>query len=198
MGPGTRSSAACLPLLFERNFRATSKYSASSQKCRGSRYGQKAVMISHANVIANVLQHVTYDSVGRARKGVETQAVSGFLPFSHIYGLVIACHTSTWRGDQVIVLPKFELKAFLESIQRFKIRQLLLVSHCSIRISSANKSGPTHHHQDDTVEGYLRKVRLEQCQVSLQRGSAFSRGNYARAEKHLSWMDSGSSVRSVC
>ncbi|KAL6364170.1 hypothetical protein LRP88_02086 [Fusarium phalaenopsidis] len=96
----------------------------------------KAVMISHANVIANVLQHATYDSVGRARKGVETQAVSGFLPFSHIYGLVIACHTSTWRGDQVIVLPKFELKAFLESIQRFKIRQLLLVSYGSIKPSS--------------------------------------------------------------
>ncbi|KAI8648453.1 hypothetical protein NCS56_01530200 [Fusarium sp. Ph1] len=94
----------------------------------------KAVMISHANVIANVLQHATYDSVGRARKGVETQAVSGFLPFSHIYGLVIACHTSTWRGDQVIVLPKFELKAFLESIQRFKIRQLLLVPPIIIRM----------------------------------------------------------------
>jgi acyl-CoA synthetase (AMP-forming)/AMP-acid ligase II len=93
-------------------------------------------MISHANVIANVLQHATYDSVGRARKGVETQAVSGFLPFSHIYGLVIACHTSTWRGDQVIVLPKFELKTFLESIQRFKIRQLLLVSYDSIKPSS--------------------------------------------------------------
>ncbi|KAM6507165.1 hypothetical protein FALCPG4_018547 [Fusarium falciforme] len=91
-------------------------------------------MISHANVIANVLQHATYDSVGRARKGVETQAVSGFLPFSHIYGLVIACHTSTWRGDQVIVLPKFELKAFLESIQRFKIRQILLVPPIIIRM----------------------------------------------------------------
>ncbi|KAM5380142.1 hypothetical protein ACJZ2D_003789 [Fusarium nematophilum] len=88
---------------------------------------QKAVMISHYNVIANVLQHVTYESISRSRNGIKTQAVSGFLPFSHIYGLVIASHTSTWRGDEVIVLPKFELQAFLDSIQRFKIRQLLLV-----------------------------------------------------------------------
>ncbi|KAF4448153.1 4-coumarate-- ligase-like 7, partial [Fusarium albosuccineum] len=73
------------------------------------------------------LPHATYESLGRQRKGVTTQAVSGFLPFSHIYGLVIASHTSTWRGDEVIVLPKFELRAFLASIQRFKIRQLLLV-----------------------------------------------------------------------
>ncbi|KAJ4322134.1 hypothetical protein N0V84_004969 [Fusarium piperis] len=140
MGPRTRGSTARLSLLFERHLRVTSKCSARLSRFQGSWYEQKAVMISHANVIANVLQHVTYDSVGRARKGVETQAVSGFLPFSHIYGLVIACHTSTWRGDQVIVLPKFELKAFLESIQRFKIRQLLLVSYGSIKRSSLLRS----------------------------------------------------------
>jgi acyl-CoA synthetase (AMP-forming)/AMP-acid ligase II len=89
---------------------------------------QKAVMISHRNVISNVLQHVTYDSAARQKKGVETQAVTGFLPFSHIYGLVIAAHTCTWRGDQVIVLPKFDFNDFLKSIQEFKIRQLLVVS----------------------------------------------------------------------
>lgn len=89
---------------------------------------QKAVMISHRNVISNVLQHVTYDSVARRKKGVETQAVTGFLPFSHIYGLVIAAHTCTWRGDQIIVLPKFEFNDFLKSVQEFKIRQLLVVS----------------------------------------------------------------------
>ncbi|KAJ3545731.1 hypothetical protein NM208_g2376 [Fusarium decemcellulare] len=94
----------------------------------------KAVMISHYNVISNVLQHATYESLGRQRKGVTTQAVSGFLPFSLIYGLVIASHTSTWRGDEVIVLPKFELRAFLASIQRFKIRQLLLVPPVIIQL----------------------------------------------------------------
>ncbi|KAI7769511.1 hypothetical protein LZL87_011395 [Fusarium oxysporum] len=94
----------------------------------------KAVMISHRNVISNVLQHVTYDSVARRKKGVETQAVTGFLPFSHIYGLVIAAHTCTWRGDQVIVLPKFEFNDFLKSIQEFKIRQLLVVPPIIIQV----------------------------------------------------------------
>ncbi|KAH7146139.1 hypothetical protein EDB81DRAFT_689254 [Dactylonectria macrodidyma] len=94
----------------------------------------KAVMISHCNVISNVLQHVTYESLGRCRNGVKTQAVSGFLPFSHIYGLMIASHTSTWRGDEVIVLPKFELRAFLGSIQRFRIRQILLVPPVIIQL----------------------------------------------------------------
>ncbi|KAF5985368.1 putative phenylacetyl-CoA ligase [Fusarium bulbicola] len=94
----------------------------------------KAVMISHRNVISNVLQHVTYDSVARRKKGVETQAVTGFLPFSHIYGLVIGAHTCTWRGDQIIVLPKFDFNDFLKSVQEFKIRQLLVVPPIIIQV----------------------------------------------------------------
>ncbi|KAF4946672.1 hypothetical protein FSARC_14136 [Fusarium sarcochroum] len=94
----------------------------------------KAVMISHYNVISNVLQHVTYDSVARAKRGVTTQAVTGFLPFSHIYGLVIAAHTCTWRGDQVVVLPRFDFRNFLKSVQDFKIRQLLVVPPIIIQI----------------------------------------------------------------
>ncbi|KAJ4244179.1 hypothetical protein NW762_014560 [Fusarium torreyae] len=94
----------------------------------------KAVMISHYNVISNVLQHVTYDSVARAERGVTTQAVTGFLPFSHIYGLVIAAHTCTWRGDQVVVLPRFDFHNFLKSVQEFKIRQLLVVPPIIIQI----------------------------------------------------------------
>ncbi|CAF3581295.1 hypothetical protein FGSG_05761 [Fusarium graminearum PH-1] len=94
----------------------------------------KAVMISHYNVISNVLQHTTYDSVARAKRGVTTQAVTGYLPLSHIYGLIIAAHTSPWRGDQVIILPRFELKDFLQSVQDFKIRQLLVVPPIIIQI----------------------------------------------------------------
>jgi acyl-CoA synthetase (AMP-forming)/AMP-acid ligase II len=122
---------------------------------------QKAVMISHRNVISNVLQHVTYDSVARRKKGVETQTVTGFLPFSHIYGLVIAAHTCTWRGDQVIVLPKFEFSDFLKSIQEFKIRQLLVVSVTTLLAAILTNSfcqGATNHHSSPAFQGYLRQV----------------------------------------
>lgn len=85
-------------------------------------------MVSHRNVISNVLQHVTYESVARKQKGVETQSQLGLLPFSHIYGLVVVAHTGTWRGDEIIVLPRFELETYLAAIQNFKIEQLLVVS----------------------------------------------------------------------
>jgi acyl-CoA synthetase (AMP-forming)/AMP-acid ligase II len=85
-------------------------------------------MISHRNVIANVLQHATFEQPARSKKGIQTQVVNGILPFSHIYGLVVVSHTGPWRGDGIIVMPKFEFDSFLRSIQKFKIEQLILVS----------------------------------------------------------------------
>ena len=55
----------------------------------------------------------------------------GLLPQSHIYSLVVICHATTYRGDQVINLPKFEIQQYLNSIQRFRITMLYLVSHSS-------------------------------------------------------------------
>jgi len=95
---------------------------------------QKGVMISHRNVIANVLQICTFEKPYRDSlmdMGVQspyTEVALGLLPQSHIYALVVICHATTYRGDQVISLPKFELRQYLEAIQRFKINTLYLVS----------------------------------------------------------------------
>ncbi|KAH8682087.1 hypothetical protein BX600DRAFT_447723 [Xylariales sp. PMI_506] len=94
----------------------------------------KAVMISHRNVIANILQHTTYDSVGRKQRGIETQVELGLMPFSHIYGLIVVSHTAPWRGDEIIVLPKFEIETYLAAIQRFKIEFLIIVPPIIIRM----------------------------------------------------------------
>jgi ribosome assembly protein SQT1 len=46
---------------------------------------------------------------------------------SHIYGLVVICHASIFRGDGVVVLPKFEFKQCLQAVQDYKINTLYLV-----------------------------------------------------------------------
>lgn len=97
----------------------------------------KGVMISHRNVIANTLQIATFESPYRERrrkpgdKNAPTEVVLGLLPQSHIYALVVICHASIYRGDQVINLPKFEIHSYLNAIQRFKINGLYLVSNRS-------------------------------------------------------------------
>lgn len=85
-------------------------------------------MISHRNVIANVLQISTYDSVSRQKLGVKTQACLGVLPFSHIYGLLIISYASTFRGDGVIVMPEFNFELVLAAVQRYQIALLFVVS----------------------------------------------------------------------
>ena len=57
-----------------------------------------------------------------------TEYALGLLPMSHIYGLVVICHASVYRGDGVIVLPKFEFAHTLQAIQDYKINTLFLVS----------------------------------------------------------------------
>ncbi|KAI1864753.1 hypothetical protein JX265_008477 [Neoarthrinium moseri] len=94
----------------------------------------KAVMIAHQNVIANMMQIRWHESVGRELKGVSTQTVLGLLPMSHIYGLVVVSLAGMYRGDSVIVLPRFELQPLLETIQRFKINFLYLVPPIIIQL----------------------------------------------------------------
>ena len=85
-------------------------------------------MISHRNVIANTLQISKYDQPYRDVHGKGyTDVALGLLPYSHIYGLVVVCMSSTYRGDQVVVLPKFDIQLFLQSIARFKINTLYIV-----------------------------------------------------------------------
>ena len=95
----------------------------SSDACR-----QKGVMISHRNVIANTLQVFTYDKPARDGAGDNYLDVAmGLLPMSHIYGLIVVCHVSTYRGDQVVVLPKFDIQYFLQSIAKYRINTLYIV-----------------------------------------------------------------------
>lgn len=96
-------------------------------------------MISHRNVITNVLQIMTFELESRKARGkndkLAVDVVLGLLPQSHIYGLVVISFAATWRGgknlhekshqmktnwpkDQVIILPKFDLDLFLKSIEK--------------------------------------------------------------------------------
>jgi acyl-CoA synthetase (AMP-forming)/AMP-acid ligase II len=89
-------------------------------------------MISHLNVIANVVQICAFDKPFRdtlrdpAQKDYLENAL-GLLPMSHIYALVVICHSGPYRGDGTIILPKFDMQLLLNSIQKLKINSLYLV-----------------------------------------------------------------------
>lgn len=93
-------------------------------------------MISHRNVIANVLQVCAADSVARKKLGVTTHAALAALPFSHIYGLVLLGHVGPYRGDEAVVLPRFDLAHALAAVQAHRIEQLSVVPPMLIQIIS--------------------------------------------------------------
>ncbi|KAM0695738.1 hypothetical protein Q7P36_004220 [Cladosporium allicinum] len=103
----------------------------------------KGVMISHKNVIANTMQMTTQESASReqmARKnGVPewTENCLGLLPLSHIYGLIVIAHVGPYRGDGVVVLPKYDFKLLLEAIQSFRIAMLYLVPPMIIHLTNS-------------------------------------------------------------
>ncbi|KAI0019671.1 hypothetical protein F4780DRAFT_745210 [Xylariomycetidae sp. FL0641] len=94
----------------------------------------KAVMISHHNIIANVMQVRWHNDPGRRAKNVSTDVIIGLLPLSHIYGLVVVANASIYMGDSVIILPRFELDTLLRSIEKFKITYMHLVPPIIIQL----------------------------------------------------------------
>jgi acyl-CoA synthetase (AMP-forming)/AMP-acid ligase II len=82
----------------------------------------KGVMLTHANLIANILQ---VDGAVHYIDGADTTVA--FLPFFHIYGLTIIVFMSLWAGATVIVLPKFELEGYLKLVERHRATLLHVV-----------------------------------------------------------------------
>jgi len=89
-------------------------------------------MISHYNVIANVLQYLMHDAsfqshMQSSTSGSFREVTLGLLPFSHIYALVLVCHAQFYRGTPIVVLPKFELATLLAATQEHRITTLVIV-----------------------------------------------------------------------
>lgn len=147
-------------------------------------------MISHRNVIANVLQFKVLEQIDRdARPGNGSEVCLGLLPLSHIYGLVVVAQGSTYRGDEVIIMPKFELDSFLKAISKYKIEMLYLVRTTCLRslLNGTNyRSGSSNHHPIGQESSGMLQVRPEQRQRLIHRRSTIGSGDSRRTSEDLS------------
>ncbi len=74
----------------------------------------KGALLSHANIAANLSQIDTW-ALGLFKPPSRTVAV---LPFFHIFSMTACMNVPLAAGGQVVMLPRFELKAFLELVSR--------------------------------------------------------------------------------
>nr|KAG5702383.1 hypothetical protein BaRGS_002165 [Batillaria attramentaria] len=82
----------------------------------------KGVMLTHSNILANILQ-LERQPTGEPGSG----RVLGVLPFYHIYGMVVTQWSSLHDGNAVVTLPRFQPQDFLSAIQSHRISVLHLV-----------------------------------------------------------------------
>lgn len=82
----------------------------------GTTGSPKGVMLTHKNLIANTVMCEAW--LYKCRRGKET--VLGILPFFHVYGLTTVLLLSVMQGQKMILLPKFEVKRVLKTIEKQK------------------------------------------------------------------------------
>jgi acyl-CoA synthetase (AMP-forming)/AMP-acid ligase II len=71
----------------------------------------KGVMLTHRNLVANLLQVEDGETLGPG------DVALGLLPFAHIYGLTVVMNMTLARGATLLVVPRFEPAAFLQALQ---------------------------------------------------------------------------------
>ncbi|KAH6671047.1 hypothetical protein B0J14DRAFT_544006 [Halenospora varia] len=90
----------------------------------------KGVMLSHSNIVSNILMGKAGEGGNMSWKGGpdgKGDKVLAFLPFFHIYGLTCLIHQSMYSGWTLIVMPKFDLPKFCAAIQDYKITMAYVV-----------------------------------------------------------------------
>ena len=105
----------------------------------------KGVMISHYNVISNILQVELLERHFNAHKRDITILL---LPLYHIYGILTpfpqlsllsiglsyAMHADLYIGNTCVIVPAFEFSSFLRYIEKYKMTKLYLVPPVIVRL----------------------------------------------------------------
>lgn len=74
----------------------------------------KGAMLTHANLTANAVQQRAH--IGKGLKG--PQRTLAVLPMFHVFALTAVLNFSIEIAAELVLLPRFEMKQFLETIQR--------------------------------------------------------------------------------
>jgi acyl-CoA synthetase (AMP-forming)/AMP-acid ligase II len=82
----------------------------------------KGVMLTHYNLVANVLQNA-----GSPLAPGMDDTIIAVLPFFHIYGLVVVMNLGLYQGATIVTMPRFDLDSFLETMARHGVTYANLV-----------------------------------------------------------------------
>jgi acyl-CoA synthetase (AMP-forming)/AMP-acid ligase II len=75
----------------------------------------KGVMLTHYNLVANILQARSVLSLD------ERDTMLGVLPFFHIYGMTVIMNLALHVGATVVIMQRFDLEQCLDILQKYQV-----------------------------------------------------------------------------
>jgi acyl-CoA synthetase (AMP-forming)/AMP-acid ligase II len=81
----------------------------------------KGVMLTHRNLVANLVQTATCIEVS------DEDTLMAFLPFFHIYGMTVIMNLGLSRGATLVTMQRFELEPCLQAVQEYRVSRFYLV-----------------------------------------------------------------------
>jgi acyl-CoA synthetase (AMP-forming)/AMP-acid ligase II len=104
----------------------------------------KGVMLSHYNLVANVMQTLTPGEYGAF---TEQDVLLCFLPLYHIYGLTIGLNLTLMHGCTLVMMPRFDCERSLELIASEGVSIALCVPPTLLAYCQAAEQGrfPREH-----------------------------------------------------
>jgi acyl-CoA synthetase (AMP-forming)/AMP-acid ligase II len=84
----------------------------------------KGVMLTHHNLVSEM---ATINGRPDIVFPGEHDVLLAFLPFFHIYGVVMFLTFGLWRGATIVSTPRFDLEQYLDMVQRYGVTYLHLV-----------------------------------------------------------------------
>ena len=90
----------------------------------------KGVMLTHRNLVANLAQVASVSPLD------QQDATPAFLPFFHIYGLLVFLNLYPAACGTVVTMPRFDLEMFLRLAQDHKAKNLWVVPPVALALAN--------------------------------------------------------------
>jgi acyl-CoA synthetase (AMP-forming)/AMP-acid ligase II len=89
----------------------------------------KGVMLSHRNLVANMVQSEAVLALS------SDDVVIAVLPFFHVYGLSVIMNLGLLAGATLVTMPRFELEQFLDLLERHEVTRAYVVPPIALALA---------------------------------------------------------------
>jgi len=89
----------------------------------------KGVMLSHRNLVANLVQMQAALSIG------DEDTLIGCLPFFHIYGMTVIMNQGLRNGATIVTMPRFDLDQFLGLLEEHSVTRTYVVPPIAVALA---------------------------------------------------------------